>query len=101
MFADAPFAGMAEELDVEDVRHVASLARVRVTDDEASEFVEEFNDVLGYFETLDDVPDDVEAEDDFENVMRADEPRPSLSQEDALKNAEETEDGYFKGPSVS
>jgi aspartyl-tRNA(Asn)/glutamyl-tRNA(Gln) amidotransferase subunit C len=92
---------MEQELDAEDVRHVAELARVDVTDDEAEEFVEEFNDVLGYFETLDDVPDDVEAEDDFENVMRADEPRPSLSQDDALANAEETEDGYFKGPSVS
>jgi len=89
------------ELNADDVRHVAELARVDVTDDEAEEFVEGFNDVLGYFETLDDVPDDVEAEDDFENVMRADEPRPSLSQEDALENAEETEDGYFKGPSVS
>jgi aspartyl-tRNA(Asn)/glutamyl-tRNA(Gln) amidotransferase subunit C len=90
-----------QELDANDVRHVAELARVDVTDDEAKEFVDEFNDVLGYFETLDDVPDDVEAEDDFENVMRADEPRPSLSQDDALANAEETEDGYFKGPSVS
>jgi aspartyl-tRNA(Asn)/glutamyl-tRNA(Gln) amidotransferase subunit C len=88
-------------LNADDVRHVAELARVDVTDDEAEEFVEGFNDVLGYFETLDDVPDDVEAEDDFENVMRADEPRPSLSQGDALENAEDTEDGYFKGPSVS
>jgi aspartyl/glutamyl-tRNA(Asn/Gln) amidotransferase, C subunit len=92
---------MEEELDAEDVNHVASLARVDVTDDEAEEFVEEFNDVLDYFETLDDVPEDVEAEDDLENVTRADEPRPSLPQDEALKNAEETEDGYFKGPSVS
>ncbi|MDZ7689314.1 MAG: Asp-tRNA(Asn)/Glu-tRNA(Gln) amidotransferase subunit GatC [Halobacteriales archaeon] len=92
---------MEEELDADDVKHVAELARVSVTDDEARKYVDEFNDVLGYFETLDDVPDEVEAEDDFENVMRADEPRPSLSQEDALANAEETEEGYFKGPSVS
>jgi aspartyl-tRNA(Asn)/glutamyl-tRNA(Gln) amidotransferase subunit C len=88
-------------VDAEDVRHVAELARVDVTDEEAEEFVGEFNDVLGYFETLDDVPDDVEAQDDLENVMRADEPRPSIPREYALKNAEETEDGYFKGPSVS
>lgn len=88
-------------VDADDVRHVAELARVDVTDEEAEEFVEGFNDVLGYFETLDDVPEDMEAEDDFENVMRTDEPRPSLSQDDALSNAEEAEDGYFKGPSVS
>ena len=90
-----------QELDAEDVSDVAELARVDVTDEEAEGFVEEFKDVLGYFETLDDVPDDVEAQDDLENVMRADEPRPSLPQEEALKNAEEAEDGYFKGPSVS
>lgn len=92
---------MEEQLDEEEVKDVAELARVRVTDDEAEEFVGEFNDVLEYFETLDDVPEDVEAQDDLENVIRADEPEPSLPQEDALRNAEETEDGYFKGPSVS
>jgi len=92
---------MEEQLDEEDVRHVAELARVHVTDDEADEFVDEFNDVLEYFETLDDVPGDVEAEDDLENVTREDEPEPSLPQDEALRNAEETEDGYFKGPSVS
>jgi aspartyl-tRNA(Asn)/glutamyl-tRNA(Gln) amidotransferase subunit C len=92
---------MEERIDIEDVEHVAELARVSVTDDEAERFVDEFNDVLNYFETLDDVPEDVEAEDDFENVMRADEPRPSISQDEALSNADETEDGYFVGPSVS
>ena len=92
---------MDERIDIEDVKHVSELARVTVTDEEAEEFVEEFNDVLGYFETLDDVPDDVESEDDFENVMRADEPEPSLPQDEALENADETEDGYFVGPTVS
>lgn len=92
---------MEERIDADDVEHVAQLARVSVTDEEAEGFVDEFNDVLEYFETLDDVPDDVEAEDDYDNVMRADEPRPSLSQDEVLSNADETEDGYFVGPSVS
>jgi aspartyl-tRNA(Asn)/glutamyl-tRNA(Gln) amidotransferase subunit C len=92
---------MDEGIDAEDVKDVSELARVTVTDEEAEEFVEEFNDVLGYFETLDDVPDDVESEDDLENVMRADEPEPSLPQDEALENADETEDGYFVGPTVS
>lgn len=92
---------MDERIDIEDVKHVSELARVSVTDEEAEEFVEEFNDVLEYFETLDDVPDDVESEDDLENVMRADEPEPSLPRDEALENADETEDGYFVGPTVS
>jgi aspartyl-tRNA(Asn)/glutamyl-tRNA(Gln) amidotransferase subunit C len=33
--------------------------------------------------------------------MREDEVHDGLSQEEALRNAEETEDGYFKGPNVS
>jgi aspartyl-tRNA(Asn)/glutamyl-tRNA(Gln) amidotransferase subunit C len=33
--------------------------------------------------------------------MRPDEVREALSQEEALENAPETEDGYFKGPRVS
>ena len=34
-------------------------------------------------------------------MMRPDEIREGLSQEEALANAEETEDGFFVGPKVS
>ncbi|WP_122090068.1 Asp-tRNA(Asn)/Glu-tRNA(Gln) amidotransferase subunit GatC [Halalkalicoccus subterraneus] len=84
----------------EEVRHVAVLARIDLDEREVEEFVEQFGEILDAFETLDEVPD-VEREDDLENVMRADEVRESLNQEAALENAPETEDGYFKGPSVS
>jgi len=84
----------------EEVRHVASLARVDLDDEAADEFAEQFADILEYFETLDEVPE-VEAEPDLVNVMREDEVHDGLSQEEALRNAEETEEGYFKGPNVS
>jgi aspartyl-tRNA(Asn)/glutamyl-tRNA(Gln) amidotransferase subunit C len=87
-------------VDPEEVRHVASLARVDLDDEAADEFAEQFADILEYFETLDEVPE-VEAEPDLVNVMREDEVHDGLSQEEALRNAEETEDGYFKGPNVS
>jgi aspartyl-tRNA(Asn)/glutamyl-tRNA(Gln) amidotransferase subunit C len=87
-------------VDAADVRHVASLARVAIDDDEAAEFAEQFRDVLDYFETLDEVPE-VDDEPELVNVMRADEVRDSLSQEAALSNAPESEAGYFKGPKVS
>jgi len=87
-------------VDPEDVRHVAGLARVDLADDEVDEFTEQFADILDYFEALDEVPE-VDAEPDLVNVMRDDEVRESLSQDEALSNAPETEDGYFKGPSVS
>ncbi|PSP54779.1 Asp-tRNA(Asn)/Glu-tRNA(Gln) amidotransferase GatCAB subunit C [Halobacteriales archaeon QS_1_67_19] len=84
----------------EEVRHVADLARVGLDDEEVERFAEQFADILEYFETLDEVPE-VEREADLANVMRTDEVRESLSQAEALANAPETEDGYFKGPNVS
>ncbi|PSQ21801.1 Asp-tRNA(Asn)/Glu-tRNA(Gln) amidotransferase GatCAB subunit C [Halobacteriales archaeon QS_8_65_32] len=90
----------AEDVTPADVRHVAGLARVDLTEEEVDRFTEQFADILEYFETLDAVP---ETDDDPElvNVLRADEVREGLSQAEALRNAPETEDGYFKGPKVS
>jgi aspartyl-tRNA(Asn)/glutamyl-tRNA(Gln) amidotransferase subunit C len=87
-------------VDESEVRHVADLARVSLDDDEVEEFAAQFADILSYFDALDEVPE-VEAETDLVNVMRPDETRDGLSQEEALANAPETEDGYFKGPRVS
>ena len=87
-------------VDPEDVRHVAGLARVDLADNEVDEFTEQFADILDYFEALDEVPE-VESEPDLVNVMRSDEVDEGLSQQQALQNAPETEDGFFKGPSVS
>ncbi|MFC6904344.1 Asp-tRNA(Asn)/Glu-tRNA(Gln) amidotransferase subunit GatC [Halalkalicoccus tibetensis] len=84
----------------EEVRHVAELARIGLDDEEVEEFSEQFSEILSAFETLDEVPE-AERDGDLENVMRADEVREGLSQEEALRNAPDSEDGYFKGPSVS
>jgi aspartyl-tRNA(Asn)/glutamyl-tRNA(Gln) amidotransferase subunit C len=91
---------MGDAVDPDEVRHVAALARVDVDDEAVDTFAEQFGAILAYFETLDEVPE-VEAEPDLVNVMRADERREGLSQSEALANAPETEDGYFKGPPVS
>ena len=82
------------------VRHVAELARVDLDDDEADQFAEQFADILDYFETLDEVPE-VDRDADLVNVMRPDEEREGLTQDEALSNAEGSEDGYFKGSNVS
>ena len=87
-------------VDPEEVRHVASLARVDLEEDEVDRFTEQFADILASFERLDEVPE-TEAEPDLTNVMRPDEERECLSQDEALQNAPESEAGYFKGPKVS
>jgi len=78
---------------------VASLARVDLGEEEADRFAEQFADILASFETLDEVPE-IESDPDLTNVMREDEVRESLSQDEALQNAD-SEAGFFKGPKVS
>jgi aspartyl-tRNA(Asn)/glutamyl-tRNA(Gln) amidotransferase subunit C len=90
----------AETVDESEVEHVADLARVDLDEEELAEFAAQFADILEYFETLDEVPDRA-AEADLANVMRPDEVREGLTQEEALSNAPESEDGYFRGPRVS
>lgn len=87
-------------VDAEEVRRVAELARVDLDDEAVAQFTDQFGDILDHFEALDEVPE-VESAPDLVNVMREDVIRESLSQADALRNAEETEDGRFKGPKVS
>ena len=90
----------APAVDPEDVEHVADLARVDLDDSEVDRFTEQFADILDYFETLEEVPE-VDSDADLVNVMRPDETHDGLSQEEALENAPESEEGYFKGPKVS
>ncbi|GAB3681859.1 Asp-tRNA(Asn)/Glu-tRNA(Gln) amidotransferase subunit GatC [Salinarchaeum chitinilyticum] len=89
-----------QRVETEDVEHVAGLARVDLDDGDAERFVEQFADILEAFDALEEVPD-VDRDAELTNVMRPDEERASLSQDDALANAPESEDGYFKGPNVS
>ena len=87
-------------VDPDEVRHVADLARVDLDDDEVEQFTEQFADILASFETLDEVPE-TERTAELTNVMRPDETRESLSQDEALENAPDSEAGHFKGPKVS
>ncbi len=87
-------------VDHDEVEHVADLARIHLDDEEIERFAAQFDDILEYFDALDDVPE-TEREAELSNVFRPDEVREGLTQEEALRNAPETEDGYFKGPKVS
>jgi aspartyl-tRNA(Asn)/glutamyl-tRNA(Gln) amidotransferase subunit C len=90
---------MSDSVDPDEVRHVAGLARVDLEEPEVERFADQFGDILAYFDALEDVPE-VDREADLANVFRADEVREGLTQEEALRNATETEDGRFKGPRV-
>ena len=91
-------------MEEDKLKQVSDNARIRLTEDEVDTFSSDLDDVLEKFESLQEV--DVEnTEPAFHPVelneeTRADQKRSSLSQEEALSNSENTERGYFKGPSA-
>ena len=87
------------------VRHVARLARLRLDGDELSRMERELNGILGHIERIQSLPlDDVPPTTHvipLSNVLRDDTPRPSLSREEALREAPEVVDGGFSVRSFS
>ncbi len=84
----------------QDVSHIAELADIGIIKEELEEFTVQFNSILGYFEILDQVPACGTGPESEANAFREDEVVPSLSQEDVLSNAKETEEGFFRAPRV-
>ena len=84
--------------------HISWLASIKVSEEEKAAFVASFNSVLDYFHQLDELAtDDVEPTYrvvDLTNVFREDVAKESLSQEESLRNASRTENGYFKSPRI-
>ena len=92
------------DLSVEQVKTIAELAKLTLTDDEARMFQEQLSDILNYaaiLQQLDttDIPPTASAI-PLNNVMRADEVTLSLANEDALANAPAAEAGSFKVKAV-
>jgi aspartyl-tRNA(Asn)/glutamyl-tRNA(Gln) amidotransferase subunit C len=86
----------------DEVLHVARLARLELSDDELARFGEQLNAILeavGKVAELDlsDVPATAHPL-DLSNVWADDEPRPSLSVDEALANAPERSGGLFRVP---
>jgi aspartyl-tRNA(Asn)/glutamyl-tRNA(Gln) amidotransferase subunit C len=93
-----------EKITAADVRHVATLARLDVTDEEVELFAGQLADVLEHAE-------DVEALDTagvpptahplpLVNVLREDVPRDSLDRDEVLSQAPAAEDRRFRVPRI-
>lgn len=86
------------------VRHVAELAKLDLDDDERAALAEQLARILEFVAQLDEVDiTDVPPTKHVigqTNVSRADDPRPCLSQEEALEGAPRAEEGHFVVPSV-
>ncbi len=91
-------------LTPEDVRHVAELAKLSLTDEEVIEYAEQLSDILTYAERLSEVDTSGIPPTPFvlplASVMREDEPEPGLTNEEALANAPDAADGFFRVKAV-
>ncbi len=91
-------------LSKKEVEHTAWLAHIELSEEEKALFTEQFNDILDYFKKIDEV--DTEGVEptynvlDLKNVSRKDETKPSLSTEEALKNAPKKEKKFLKAPRI-
>lgn len=88
------------KLSLEEVDHVAMLARLGLEPDERERMREQLSSILEHISLLQEIDTEtipptaqVIA---LDNVMRDDEVRPSLSVEDVLRNAPRSEDNMFK-----
>jgi aspartyl-tRNA(Asn)/glutamyl-tRNA(Gln) amidotransferase subunit C len=90
----------------DEVVKIAKLAKLSFTEPELDALTGELNAILGHIDQLKEV--DVTGIEPLENineavetnVFRTDTPRPSLTREEALKNAPQSADGYFLVPKV-
>ena len=93
-----------KKITEDDVRHVAKLSRLRLSDEEIHHFTGQLEAVLGYISKLEEL--DVEGVEpmahalDMYNVLREDVEQAGITVDDALKNAPAKDDVYFKVPKV-
>lgn len=91
-------------IDQDTVRHVALLSRLDLSESERERFERELNPILEYVEKLNELDlagiEPTSHSLRLENVFREDLSRPSLTAEEALRNAPEKEAGCFKVPPI-
>ena len=89
---------------IQDVEHIAKLANLEFTDAEKNKFTQQMNKILDYVEQMNKLDTDkVEPLShviELNNVFRSDEVKQGISTEEALKNAPEKNEHFFKVPKV-
>ena len=83
-----------------DVAHIAELADIGIDKEELEEFTGRFNEILEYFDILDQVEAGEGREADLVNIFREDVVESSLPTDEVLANTRDAEDGFFRAPRV-
>ncbi len=92
------------KLTKEEVKHIATLAQLPLSEEEVMVFSGQLSETLDYIERLKELKTEEVAPTfqttGLKNVFREDEIKPGLSQQQALKNSQNTYKGYFKVKAV-
>jgi aspartyl-tRNA(Asn)/glutamyl-tRNA(Gln) amidotransferase subunit C len=92
------------KIDTKTVDEVAHLARLEFDEKSKPEIIKDMNNMLAFVEKLNELnTDNVEPlvyMTDEVNVLREDEVKGDMTQEEALKNAPKKDSDYFKVPKV-
>jgi aspartyl-tRNA(Asn)/glutamyl-tRNA(Gln) amidotransferase subunit C len=91
-------------LSKEEIEHIAMLARLSLTDEEKELFGAQLSSILDYMEKLNELDtENIEPTShvlSLSNVMREDAPRDSIPREDALSNAPDRTDTFYRVPKI-
>ena len=86
------------------VKHVAKLANLPISDEEAHKLEDQLSETLEYIEKLNEINTEkvepTHSVTGLSNIMRSDETESSLSQDEALQNAKSKEKGFFKAKAI-
>lgn len=95
---------MRNNVSKEDVKYVALLAHIELSEEEKETFTEQLNEIIEYFRNVDAV--DTEGIKptyhvlELLNIFQEDEILPSLPANEILKNAARKEKRFFKAPRI-
>lgn len=95
---------VADTLTNEDVRAIAELAKLDLTDEEVEMYASQLSAILGYFQRLQAVDtshiEPTASVLPLRTVLRPDVPQPALEPQQAVANAPDAEDNQFRVSTV-
>ncbi|MCD7781071.1 MAG: Asp-tRNA(Asn)/Glu-tRNA(Gln) amidotransferase subunit GatC [Candidatus Gastranaerophilales bacterium] len=92
-------------ISTDDVKHVAKLARLELTDDEINKYSKQLGDILKYVEQMNEVDttgiEPMPHAIPVYNVMREDKVKYEETKQEMMANAPYEEDGFFRVPKIN
>lgn len=92
------------KLTDEDIKHVAKLANLKLTESEIKKYKGQLTEIIDYIHELSEVDtkgiEGAARTTTLNNVFKEDVVKDSITQKDALSGTEKTHNGYFKVPAI-